>query len=237
MTEGRDLPADMSGSAEGASSAVNVVVCVSEFGNQRVGPVSLEIGWGETVALVGPSGSGKSTVFRWLRGELIPTSGRAAVRGVELGRLSDSKRSSFIREHLSGVDQSPLLLPELDVLENTALPLMLDRTGSEEAFESAHVALAAVGLGELSGRDLGRLSGGERQRVAVARALVRPAGVVLADEPTASLDRANADRVGRLLVDQVRGNPQRALLLATHDPAVADLCDRVVDLAMEPSFH
>lgn len=229
------MSTDTSGSADGRSFAVGVAACVAEFGDQAVGPVSLEVGWGETVALVGPSGAGKSTVFRWLRGDLIPTFGHAEVSGVELGRLSGGERGDFIREHISGVDQSPLLLPELDVLENTALPLLLDGMGSESAFESARSALSAVGIEDLAGRDLRSLSGGQHQRAAVARALVRPAGVVLADEPTASLDRTNADRVGWLLVDQVRSNPQRALLLATHDLAVAGLCDRVVDLTMMPS--
>ena len=229
------MSTDTSGSADGRSFAVGVAACVAEFGDQAVGPVSLEVGWGETVALVGPSGAGKSTVFRWLRGDLMPPLGHAEVSGVELGRLSGGERGVFIREHISGVDQSPLLLPELDVLENTALPLLLDGMGSESAFESARSALSAVGIEDLAGRDLRSLSGGQHQRVAVARALVRPAGVVLADEPTASLDRTNADRVGWLLVDQVRSNPQRALLLATHDLAVAGLCDRVVDLTMMPS--
>ncbi|WP_020379112.1 ABC transporter ATP-binding protein [Candidatus Microthrix parvicella] len=219
------------------STAVEVDACISEFADQAVGPVSFQIGWGETVALVGPSGSGKSTVFRWLRGELKPSFGRAALMGTELGGLSVRKRSKFVQENLSGVDQSPLLLPELDVLENTALPLMLDGVRADSAFDQAKLTLKEVGLGELASRDLRTLSGGQSQRVAVARALVRPAGVVLADEPTAALDRANADRVGRLLVDQVSTNPHRALLLATHDLAVAALCDRVVDLAMVPSLR
>ncbi|MEZ5383164.1 MAG: ATP-binding cassette domain-containing protein [Microthrixaceae bacterium] len=212
-------------------AAVAVSHCLSDFGDQSVGPLTLAVCWGETVALVGPSGSGKSTVFRWLRGELKPTAGTAAVSGVELGQLSAGDRSRFLREYISGVDQSPLLLPELNVLENVALPLMLDRNPAADAFESARSALAAVGMARLSDRDLGTLSGGEHQRVAVARALVRPGGVVLADEPTAALDRGNADEVGRLLVGQVRGKRERALLLATHDHAVADMCDRVVDLA------
>jgi ABC-type lipoprotein export system ATPase subunit len=210
---------------------MEVVECLVDYGEQVVGPVTLLVGWGEAVALVGPSGSGKTTIFRLLRGEVRPASGRAGLCGEELGRLPARKRSAFLRRNVSGVDQQPLLLPELDVLENVALPLLLDDVKNRDALDQARLALQEVALGEFVDRDLQTLSGGQLQRVALARALVRPVGVVLADEPTASLDRSNADHVAQLLIDQVRSNPNRALLLATHDLAVACRCDRVVDLA------
>ena len=216
--------------------AIDVAGCEVDYDDRTVGPVTLSVEWGEAVALVGPSGSGKTTIFRLLRGELSPTRGRAGLCGVELSRLPARKRSGFLRRRVSGVDQQPLLLPELDVIENVALPLLLDGVADHDAREQARIALDEVALSEFLDRDLLTLSGGQLQRVALARALVRPAGVVLADEPTASLDRANADHVARLLIGQVRSNPGRALLLATHDLAVAQMCDRVVDLAvLEPS--
>lgn len=113
--------------------------------------------------------------------------------GTQTSRLSARKRNQFLRANVSGVDQHPLLLPELDVLENVALPLRLDGVAVDAGCGSrAELVLNKLGLAEVAGRDLETLSGGQAQRVAVARALVRPAGVVLADEPTASLDRANA---------------------------------------------
>lgn len=205
--------------------------CLVDFGDRAIGPVDFSVEWGEAVAMIGPSGSGKTTIFRILRGELIPTRGRAALCGVDVGRLPARQISKFRRRHVSGVEQHPLLLPELDVVENVALPLWLDKVSDRDARHQARLALKEVGLGEFVEQDLGTLSGGQLQRVALARALVRPAGVVLADEPTASLDRANADNVARLLIDQVRANPGRAVLLATHDLAVAQLCDRIIDLA------
>lgn len=211
--------------------AMHVECCVVDFGDRSIGPVTLTVGWGEAVAVVGPSGSGKTTVFRLLRGEITPTAGWARVSGEELCRLSARRRNAFLRRQVSAVDQTPLLLPELDVRENVALPLLLDGVSDREARAQATMALGEVSMGDFAGRDLRTLSGGELQRVALARGLVRPSGVVLADEPTASLDRANADRISFLLVDAVRSNPGRALLLATHDMAVAEMCDRVVDLA------
>lgn len=151
-------------------SAATLDECVSDFGTRLVGPVSLTVGWGETVALMGPSGSGKSTVLRWLRGDTVPTRGRVCVSGIELGRLPETERAKSVREHLSGVDQSPLLLPELDVPENVSLPLMLDGMTLSQASQRAHEALASVGLAAFGDRDLRALSGGECQRVAIARA-------------------------------------------------------------------
>lgn len=217
--------------------AIEVTNAEVDYHDRTVGPVTLSVNWGEAVAVVGPSGSGKTTIFRLLRGELNPTRGWAVICGVEVGRLPVRKRSELLRRRVSGVDQQPLLLPELDVVENVALPLLLDKVADRDAREQATLALQDVALGDFLDRDLSTLSGGQLQRVALARALVRPAGVVLADEPTASLDRTNADHVARLLIDQVRLNPGRALLLATHDLAVAQMCDRIVDLGvLEPSL-
>lgn len=210
---------------------VELSECLVDYGDQGIGPLSLTVSWGEAVAVVGPSGSGKTTLFRLLRGEVRPTRGRAEVCGTQTSRLSARKRNQFLRANVSGVDQHPLLLPELDVLENVALPLRLDGVAVDAARSRAELVLNELGLAEVAGRDLETLSGGQAQRVAVARALVRPTGVVLADEPTASLDRANAGRVAELLIGQVRSNSGRSLLLATHDLAVAEICDRVVDLA------
>lgn len=210
---------------------VEISECLVDYGDQGIGPFSLTVDWGEAVAVVGPSGSGKTTLFRLLRGEVRPARGWAEVCGKQASRLTARKRNQFLRKHVSGVDQHPLLLPELDVLDNVALPLRLDGVPVDAAKSQAEFVLDELGLVELAGRDLEMLSGGQAQRVAVARALVRPTGVVLADEPTASLDRANAHQVAELLIGQVRSNSGRSLLLATHDLAVAEMCDRVVDLA------
>lgn len=221
----------------GADQAIDISSCVVNYGEQSIGPVDLSVGWGEAVALIGPSGSGKTSILRVLRGEMVPSHGWARLSGIELSRIRLTQRSEFLRHSVSCLDQRPVLLPELDVVENVALPLLLNRVAERDALEQARVALFETGIDALVSRDLSTLSGGQLQRVALARALVKPSGLLLADEPTASLDRKNADRVAKLLIGQVCSNPCRALLLATHDLKIAQMCDRVVDLGeLAPSI-
>lgn len=194
--------------------------------------VSLRVLPGEVLAVVGPSGSGKSTLMRCLAGIWTPSEGSVTVDSVVVSDLSVAARASFRREKLGVIYQDPELLDELDALENVALPLVFSGMSRGEARKLAAAALDRVGCGELGGSRPGQLSGGEAQRVAVARALVIPGRTVLADEPTASLDAANAEAIARLLVEHAHTH-KSATVIATHDPQVMALCDHVLNLRAE----
>ncbi len=208
--------------------------CGLKVGSQWVlPPTSIDIAAGESVAVMGPSGSGKTTLLKLIAGRIRPTTGRATVCDVDLSSLPRRKRSQQTRRLISLVDQDPGLLPELSVWENVALPLLLDRVPAATAEQDAAEALSRVGLERQEGRSLAHLSGGEFQRAAVARAWAHPAPLVLADEPTASLDHGNAMTVASLLVDLAKFSRDRCLLMATHDADVASLCDRIVRLSQQ----
>jgi len=187
---------------------------------------------GQVVAVVGPSGSGKSTLLRILTGVQVPTSGSVTIDGVELTRLSVGARAAFRRDRLGVVFQDPELLDELSVAENAALPIVLAGRPRREALALAREQLARVGLASLVDGSPQTLSRGEAMRVAVARALVAGPRAVIADEPTASLDRTNALTIARLLVDNARA-AGAATVIASHDPGVVALCDDVIDLRSE----
>lgn len=190
--------------------------------------VSLEVGLGETVSVVGPSGSGKSTLMMVLGGLERPSAGRVRVDGKDLGAFSEDTLARFRRGRIGIVFQSFHLIPTMTALENVAIPLELD--GRRDAFAAAETSLATVGLDHRLTHYPGQLSGGEQQRVAIARAFVSGPKLLLADEPTGNLDAAT----GRMVIDclfeqQARHNA--TLLLITHDPSIAERCERQVRLA------
>lgn len=177
---------------------------------------------------MGPSGSGKTTLLDCLSGLVRPTQGSVDVLGQDLGALKLKEVAKLRREKMGLIYQGPELLPELTTAENVALTLLFDKIGPDQARADAIAALDAVGLADRSESPPEQLSGGEAQRVAVARALVRDtAEVIIADEPTASLDATNARTITELLITKCKES-ERALLIATHDPAVAQACDRTV---------
>jgi len=187
--------------------------------------LSLGIDAGETVGIVGPSGSGKSTMMMIVGGLERPTSGRVTVAGVDLGGLDEDGLARFRRDALGIVFQAFHLVPTMTALENVAVPL--EFAGRADAFEAAAEGLAAVGLQHRLLHYPGQLSGGEQQRVALARAFVARPKLLLADEPTGNLDGAT----GRLVMDllfELQARHGTTLLLITHDPALAQRCDRVV---------
>lgn len=189
----------------------------------------LSVGAGELVAVVGASGSGKTTLLHLLAGIDCPTTGTIVVDGRSLASLDDAARTVWRRRRIGLVLQFFHLLPTLGIEENVALPLLLDGVAPTAARTRARAALAAVGLGAMHAPDVRRLSGGELQRVAVARALVAGPAVVLADEPTGSLDGASSGRLLDLLLGACRDRGVAAVL-ATHDPAVAARAHRTVVL-------
>ncbi len=186
-----------------------------------------EFGRGESVALLGRSGSGKSTLLNLIGGIDLPTAGEVRVDGTDLASLSEQKRTAFRRRHIGLVFQAFNLIPTLTVLENVLLPLELNGTTGSRAREAAEELLRKVGLGDRAGSYPDRLSGGEQQRVAVARAVVHDPMLVLADEPTGSLDSETGAQVLQLLSEMSR-NDNRTMIIVTHSDAVARGADRVL---------
>jgi putative ABC transport system ATP-binding protein len=188
--------------------------------------VSFALAAGEMVALVGPSGCGKSTTLNLIAGVDRPDEGRVTVCGRDLAAASEAELVRVRRHDVGVVFQAFHLMPHLTVAENIALPLALDghRDGAR-----VNELLERVGLAHRADHFPGELSGGEQQRTAVARALVHRPAIVLADEPTGSLDSASGAAVLQLM-DELRREEGSALLLATHDESLATLADRVIRL-------
>jgi putative ABC transport system ATP-binding protein len=191
--------------------------------------VSLSVARGEVVAVMGPSGSGKSTLLFLLGGLDRPDEGTVRVTGVDWATLAGRARASFRRRACGFIVQGQALLPQATAAENVEVPLLLDGVGARERSTAVAAALDRVGLGQHAGKLPDQLSGGEQQRISIARALVGHPAVVLADEPTGSLDSATSDEVVRLLV-AAAVEREAAVVLVTHDPAVAVHADRVVRL-------
>jgi putative ABC transport system ATP-binding protein len=189
--------------------------------------ISLAIGRGEAVGLVGPSGSGKSTLLMTLAGLERPDSGRVVVDGTDLSGLDEDDLARFRGRRIGIVFQSFHLVPTMTALENVALPLEL--AGREGAFERAERELALVGLGERRHHYPAQLSGGEQQRVAIARAIAPDPAILVADEPTGNLDEATGGSIVDLLF-RLKTERGSTLVLVTHDPGLARRCDRTIRL-------
>jgi putative ABC transport system ATP-binding protein len=184
---------------------------------------------GETVALLGRSGSGKSTLLNLIGGIDLPTAGEVFLDGTNLTGLSEQGRTLFRRRHIGLVFQSFNLIPTLTVMENLLLPLELNGRTGRSARGTAEALLGEVGIADRAGAYPDRLSGGEQQRVAVARAVVHEPVLLLADEPTGSLDAETGARVLDLLVGLARTGG-RTMVVVTHNDAVARAADRVLAL-------
>ena len=182
---------------------------------------------GESVAITGSSGSGKSTLLSLLAGLDTPTSGNVVLMGQDLNELNEDGRASLRGSHVGFVFQSFQLLPHLNALENVMLPAEL--RGDVDANEKATFWLDKVGLKDRLKHFPKTLSGGEQQRVALARAFINRPAILFADEPTGSLDEASGNRVIDLLFDLNQAN-HSTLILVTHDPALANRCQRQIQL-------
>ena len=184
---------------------------------------------GRMTVVTGPSGSGKTTLLRLLAGLDRPSEGAVVVLGTRLAELHREARAAFRREHVALVRQDPGLVPFLSARENAELALAIRGVHPKDAAARATDALAAVGLAERAEQRVGRLSAGERQRVAIARALAARPALLLADEPTARLDEANALAVGALFAELARLSGA-AVVCATHDPLVVEQADEELPL-------
>ena len=200
------------------------------FPQQRVlEGISLTVGDGESVAIMGPSGSGKSTLLHCMSGVLVPDQGEVLFDGRDVAAMSDAERSRLRLEHFGFIFQDGQLLPELTATENVALPQIMRGVPRSQAHDEAIDMLTRLGLGAYVDRYPGQLSGGQGQRVAIARALAGPPSVVFADEPTAALDQAT----GHEVMQQIVAVCQKfgvALVVVTHDPNIADWCSRRVEI-------
>lgn len=191
--------------------------------------VSLSVAPGEFVAIVGESGVGKSTLLNCMAGLDSWDAGQVALKGVDVGALTDDAKALLRREHVGFVFQAFHVLPHLDVAQNVALPLLLLGQHDDERVQTM---LHAVGLEGLGARLPQQLSGGQLQRVAIARALIHRPGLLLADEPTGNLDPTTAAKVMDALIAQTREHAA-SLVLVTHSQAAASRADRVLYLSSD----
>ena len=189
--------------------------------------ISLNVGSGEAIGLIGPSGSGKSTRLMVMAGLERPDSGEVVVNGTAFNALDEDGLARFRGRHVGIVFQSFHLIPTMTALENVAVPLEL--AGRADAAERATRELTAVGLGDRLHHYPTQLSGGEQQRVALARALAPDPAILVADEPTGNLDESTGRQIVDLLFAQ-HAERGMTLVLVTHDTALAHRCDRVVRL-------
>lgn len=192
--------------------------------------INLTIGEGEIVAVVGPSGAGKTTLLQ-IAGTLdLPDTGSVRYDGVELTHLNDRKLSDFRNRNIGFVFQFHQLLPEFTALENVALPALIAGRTRKKALAEAGELLEMLGLKERMRHKPTEMSGGERQRTAIARALINSPRVVLADEPTGSLDSRNREEIQDIIA-RMRNELHQTFVMVTHDPSLALIADRIVNMS------
>jgi ABC-type lipoprotein export system ATPase subunit len=191
--------------------------------------INLRVDAGQSAAIVGPSGSGKSTLLNIIGTLDRPTAGKVTVDGQDVLALSDEERAAVRNRKVGFVFQLHHLLPQCTVLENVLVPTLVNRDAGD-AEQRARDLLAEVGLSERLGHRPGKLSGGERQRVAVVRAMINEPKILVADEPTGSLDRAGADKLADLLVKMNRDH-KLTLVVVTHSMSLASRMDAIFELA------
>jgi len=204
-------------------------LCVELSGRKLLDNLELRVPKGKAVAIMGPSGSGKTTLLHALAGIRSVDRGKVVVAGTEITGLSAARRARHRLRSIGLMFQFGELIPELSVEENVSLPLRLLGMARAEATRMATGWLAKLDVERLAREFPETLSGGEVQRVALARALVHEPPVLIADEPTGSLDETNAQLVARLLVDSGK-RTGAAVVIATHDPMVASCTDRILRL-------
>ncbi|WP_300697331.1 ABC transporter ATP-binding protein [uncultured Bacteroides sp.] len=191
--------------------------------------IDLNIGKGEVVSIVGPSGAGKTTLLQIMGTLDVPDNGTVTIAGTSVSRMKEKELSAFRNKHIGFVFQFHQLLPEFTALENVMIPAFIAGVGQREATVSAMELLKFMGLADRAGHKPNELSGGEKQRVAVARALINHPAVVLADEPSGSLDTHNKEELHQLFFD-LRNRFGQTFVIVTHDEGLAQLTDRTVHI-------
>lgn len=191
--------------------------------------IDMEIEKGEIVSIVGPSGAGKTTLLQIMGTLDKADSGSVIIDGTGVNRMKEKELSAFRNRHIGFVFQFHQLLPEFTALENVMIPAFIAGRGQQEAKTAATEILEFMGLAERAGHKPNELSGGEKQRVAVARALINHPAVVLADEPSGSLDTHNKEELHRLFFD-LRNRFGQTFVIVTHDEGLARITDRTIHL-------
>lgn len=202
------------------------------FGNVEVlHDVSLSVQKGEIVSIIGASGAGKTTLLQIIGTLLKPDKGKIFIDGTDISLLNDKQIAGFRNEHIGFIFQFHQLLPEFSALENVAIPALLGskRYSQREAYDLAKTLLIRLGLQTRLDHKPSELSGGERQRVAAARALIMKPDVILADEPSGSLDSQNKMQLNQLL-RKLRDDFGQTIIIVTHDNELAAICDRVIEM-------
>ncbi len=200
------------------------------FGNLQVlKGIDLDIKRGEVVSIVGPSGAGKTTLLQIIGTLDKPDSGEVTIDGIAVSRLSSKKLADFRNQHIGFVFQFHQLLPEFTALENIMIPAYIAGKNTNEAKTRAEELLDFMGLADRAKHKPNELSGGEKQRVAVARALVNNPAVILADEPSGSLDTKNKEELHQLFFD-LRDKFGQTFVIVTHDEALASITDRTIHM-------
>jgi lipoprotein-releasing system ATP-binding protein len=191
--------------------------------------IDLEINKGEIVSIVGPSGAGKTTLLQIMGTLDEPDAGTVQIDGTVVSRMKEKELSAFRNKNIGFVFQFHQLLPEFTALENVMIPALIAGVSSKEANDRAMKILAFMGLVDRASHKPNELSGGEKQRVAVARALINDPAVILADEPSGSLDTHNKEDLHQLFFD-LRDRLGQTFVIVTHDEGLAKITDRTVHI-------
>ncbi len=215
---------------EDKSTMIEVTDVTKSFGSLQVlRGISLAIGKGEVVSIVGPSGAGKTTLLQIMGTLDKPDGGSVSINGCNVQGLKERELSAFRNSHIGFVFQFHQLLPEFTAIENVMIPAFIAGKGMDEAHRHAMQLLDFMNLRDRAEHKPSELSGGEKQRVAVARALINKPDIVLADEPSGSLDTQNKEELHRLFFD-LRDRMGQTFVIVTHDEGLARMTDRTIHL-------
>ncbi|MDO4194653.1 MAG: ABC transporter ATP-binding protein [Prevotellaceae bacterium] len=209
---------------------IDIKNITKSFGSLQVlKGIDLHIGKGEVVSIVGPSGAGKTTLLQIIGTLDKPDTGEITIDGVDVSSLSKKKMSDFRNRHIGFVFQFHQLLPEFTALENIMIPAFIAGMSKSDAKKRAEELLQFMGLSERASHKPNELSGGEKQRIAVARALVNNPAVILADEPSGSLDTQNKEELHQLFF-KLRDEYGQTFVIVTHDEHLAEITDRTIKM-------
>jgi putative ABC transport system ATP-binding protein len=219
---------------ESGDLAVRVRGVTKDFGTgdsvtRALRGVDLDVPYGEILMLIGPSGCGKTTLVSIIAGTLEPTAGDVEVLGLDLAAMTNGRKVRFRRDNVGFVFQAFNLLPSLTAAENAAVPLLIAGWKRSQAVEAASDVLDTLGLGDRLTNLPNELSGGQQQRVAIARALVHEPRLLICDEPTSALDAENG-RITMELIQRIAVQPDRAVIVVTHDSRVYSFADRIASM-------